>query len=232
MFPFVRFKLAASLYVGLGPKGILSITNEHRYNSVISDTNVAEFAYPAVVVSESFFYGATWGDAFITNVPDRSSDLYSTTIVPGVLGKFDNITVSRMANYTQAPNLWTNLTNELCLTRYSDGFGLHSNLMIVVEQYPQENTSSLVEYHYTTSGIGTASGHWDQRYWICSNGTSDGPDCDKRFDFAATANKWVKHGHTVSYCLSWNLENAQGWNDCQIKFSPVLMLGKRTANFT
>lgn len=192
---------------------------------MVSTTNVSSFEYPAVVAAESFLHGAPWGGSFLTNAPDKDSG--EELPLSGRLGKLDNQTLQNMIRNSRDKNVFANLTKFDCLWRYSDLFGQHSNLIIIVDNVTDSNTSSLIEYHYTGSGLKNPRAKRDQREWICANDTVGiAPDCNQREDFVNTAPDWDKYGHPVSYCLAQRIQASTGYGQCQMKFSPPLALGE------
>ena len=175
------------------------------------------------MVTEDFLRGAPWGNHFLVNVPDY--DLNETKPVSGHLGQIDNQTLQNMESNWNVSFTYDNISNVDCLTRYSDLFGQHSNLMIVVDPFPGSENASLIEYHYNPTGLESFTDRKQQQTWICSDGETGGPRCDHRSDFKRTANHWYKHHHQITHCIAFNIEAGLGYGDCQMKFSPILMLG-------
>ncbi len=137
-----------------------------------------------------------------------------------------------MVRNSNNKNVFSNLSRYDCLWRYSDRFGQHSNLIIIVDDFDGSNSSSLLEYHYTGSGLGNPQARIDQRKWICANDTMGiAPDCERRKEFTSTESDWDKFGHSVRYCLAQRIEASTGYGQCQMKFSPPLALGKDLRKF-
>ena len=196
----------------------------------MSTTNVSAFAYGAVVASRAFLDGAPWGDNFLTNVPDLDDG--EPTPIRGHLGIQDTQTLKNMVNNARNDVVFSNISRINCLQRYSDLFAQHSNLMVIVDDYPYSDTSSLVQYHYTASGLVNSQAKIDQREWICANSTGpDNPDCYHRKEFDRTQSNWDKFGYAIQYCLAQNIEASTGYGNCQMKFSPPLALGELSHYF-
>lgn len=194
------------------------------YNSVIS-SSIPGYEYATAVVSENFLRGAPFGNGFVSN------SQINATITPGPWngsGTFAyewpplnvwNRTSALLSWPTLAmdPTKFSNMSNSDCLDLYTNNFAHRTNLIVVVQEFPEDANASVHEFSYQYTSVHSAG------MWPCGdvNASLGEISCAP----PANARQWNKFNRMVLYCLS---EIPPAGDHCRLNYSPNILIGKCT----
>ncbi len=203
--------------------GCSSIPVHFIYNSVMS-ASIPQYGYAAAVVSENFLTGAEFGTGYV----DNSNGLASVGQwnmegrVPWPPLQEWNMSSALQNWQTVASNQanFTKLSNTECLNLYTNVYARRTNLIMVTEELPGDQNSSVHEYVYLPAGFSTST-----QWWPCRD-ADPGTQlmCIPPGNNSAEQIKnWNKFNRTILYCLS---EVPVAGDHCRLNYSPSILIGE------